>query len=263
MAVFKYLNPNYVEDGSEPKWIKIPLTGSAVITPVQSTGQSEVDVMSQKAVTDALNTKQNTLVSGTNIKTINDETILGNGNISIEVPDVSNFVTEVEVDQKISSLVASAPEALDTLKELADALGNDANFATTITNQLANKVDTSTYNQDKETFATKTEVQEAVSSTTFNTGHNSVTSVTSIPITKRLVVATISTDGSFSLANTPEDGQEVHIIVHNTSTSDINITMPSSSSYINMSGDTLTVAASSYADINVLSDGTNMYVRAL
>lgn len=141
MAVFKYLNPNYVEGGSEPKWIKIPLTGSAVITPVQSTGQSEVDIMSQKAVTDALNTKQNTLVSGTNIKTINDETILGNGNISIEVPDVSNFVTEVEVDQKISSLVASAPETLDTLNELAAALGDDPNFATTVTNKIAAKQD--------------------------------------------------------------------------------------------------------------------------
>lgn len=250
MAVFKYLNPNYVEDGSEPKWIKIPFTGSAVITPVQSTGQSEVDVMSQKAVTDALNTKQNTLVSGTNIKTINDETILGNGNISIEVPDVSNFVTEVEVDQKISSLVASAPEALDTLKELADALGNDANFATTITNQLASKADVSS-------------VEKAVADATFNTGHNSVTSVTNIPVTKRLVIATISSDSTFSLSSVPKDGQEVHIIVHNTNSNDISITMPSGSGYINMSDDTLTVAANSYADINVLFDGTNMYIRAL
>lgn len=31
----------------------------------------------------ALNTKQNTLVSGTNIKTINNESLLGSGNVSI------------------------------------------------------------------------------------------------------------------------------------------------------------------------------------
>jgi hypothetical protein len=40
-------------------------------------------------------------------------------------------------DSKIASLVNSAPATLDTLNELAAALGNDPNFATTITNQLA------------------------------------------------------------------------------------------------------------------------------
>lgn len=185
MAVFKYLNPNYVEGGSEPKWIKIPLTGSAVITPVQSTGQSEVDIMSQKAVTDALNTKQNTLVSGTNIKTINGQSLVGTGNITIE------------------------------------------------------------------------------SDATFNNGHNAVSSVAGIPVSKRLVIATISNNGSFTLASTPADGREIHVIVHNTNSSDIEITMPSGSNYVKMSGDTLTVAGNSYADINVISDGTNMYIRAL
>lgn len=41
---------------------------------------------------------------------------------------------------KISDLVDGAGAALDTLKELATALGNDPNFATTITTQLAQKV---------------------------------------------------------------------------------------------------------------------------
>ncbi|TDN51018.1 tail fiber-like repeat protein [Buttiauxella sp. JUb87] len=39
----------------------------------------------------------------------------------------------------VASLVNSSPAALDTLKELADALGNDANFAATMTNALAGK----------------------------------------------------------------------------------------------------------------------------
>jgi Phage-related tail fibre protein len=43
------------------------------------------------------------------------------------------------VDQKIADLVASAPAALDTLNELAAALGNDANFSTTVINALAGK----------------------------------------------------------------------------------------------------------------------------
>ena len=39
----------------------------------------------------------------------------------------------------IASLVASSPSALDTLNELAAALGNDANFSTTVVNALALK----------------------------------------------------------------------------------------------------------------------------
>lgn len=39
-------------------------------------------------------------------------------------------------DTKVSSLVNSAPAVLDTLKELADALGSDPNFATTVSNQI-------------------------------------------------------------------------------------------------------------------------------
>ena len=42
-------------------------------------------------------------------------------------------------DAKIAELVGSAPETLDTLHELAQALGSDPNFATTITNILAQK----------------------------------------------------------------------------------------------------------------------------
>ena len=44
------------------------------------------------------------------------------------------------VAQAIAALVNSAPGALDTLQELAAALGNDANFAATITNALAGKL---------------------------------------------------------------------------------------------------------------------------
>ena len=43
------------------------------------------------------------------------------------------------VQAAIASLVASAPGSLDTLKELADALGGDPNFATTVLNALAGK----------------------------------------------------------------------------------------------------------------------------
>lgn len=48
------------------------------------------------------------------------------------------------VDTEITNLIDSAPAALDTLNELAAALGDDANFASTVTTSLAGKQDTLT-----------------------------------------------------------------------------------------------------------------------
>ncbi|EQB9840918.1 phage tail protein [Cronobacter sakazakii] len=56
-------------------------------------------------------------------------------------PTVNNtqIATTAFVKAAIAALVASSPAALDTLNELAEALGNDPNFATTMTNALAGK----------------------------------------------------------------------------------------------------------------------------
>ncbi|WP_244608830.1 phage head spike fiber domain-containing protein [Escherichia coli] len=51
----------------------------------------------------------------------------------------TQIATTAYVRAAISALVDSSPEALDTLNELAEALGNDPNFATTMTNALAGK----------------------------------------------------------------------------------------------------------------------------
>ena len=60
---------------------------------------------------------------------------------------LSDYALTSYVDTKVanvvSSVVDSAPEALDTLKELSDALGADANFSTTITTQIGLKANTS------------------------------------------------------------------------------------------------------------------------
>lgn len=54
---------------------------------------------------------------------------------------LSNKVTLQEVDAEIEKVIGAAPEALDTLVELADALGNDPNFAASLSNEIGNKVD--------------------------------------------------------------------------------------------------------------------------
>lgn len=68
---------------------------------------------------------------------------------AIEIPEVPTKVSELEndakyqsdseVDFRIQNVIGSAPEALDILKELADSLGNDPDFAGTVTKELAKK----------------------------------------------------------------------------------------------------------------------------
>jgi hypothetical protein len=63
-------------------------------------------------------------------------------------------------DTKVAGLVNSAPETLDTLNELADALGDDPNFATTMATELgkkATKVELETHNHN-DVYYTETEI---------------------------------------------------------------------------------------------------------
>jgi len=53
---------------------------------------------------------------------------------------LSGYATQSYVTSAISALVDAAPAALDTLNELAAALGDDASFSTTVTNSIASKL---------------------------------------------------------------------------------------------------------------------------
>lgn len=60
------------------------------------------------------------------------------------------------VSKSIASLVNGAPDQLNTLNELAKALGNDSNFAATVTAELAKKLNST---EAESTYATKTEAR--------------------------------------------------------------------------------------------------------
>ena len=62
--------------------------------------------------------------------------IQAGGNVSLE-----GYATEEYVQGQLEALVDGAPEALNTLKELSAALGDDANFASTMVTEFAKKVD--------------------------------------------------------------------------------------------------------------------------
>lgn len=58
--------------------------------------------------------------------------------VDSQVADAKSYA-----DTKIAELVGGAPETLDTLKEISDALGADANLSATLTAEIGKKADTS------------------------------------------------------------------------------------------------------------------------
>lgn len=74
-----------------------------------------------------------------NVATSGDYTDLIN---TPTIPSTAGLATETYVQNKIAEVVNSAPGTLDTLNELAQALGNDPNFATTMATELGKKANT-------------------------------------------------------------------------------------------------------------------------
>ena len=66
----------------------------------------------------------------------------------------------VKLQELFESIVGSSPETLDTLKELAEALGNDPNFATTILEKLSEKADETEIARIDETLETKVDIND-------------------------------------------------------------------------------------------------------
>jgi len=95
------------------------------------------------------------LTAGTGIiKTYNDVA----NTITVAV-DTNSIATQDYVNTAISNLVDAAPELLNTLNEIAAAIGDDANFATTITNALSTKLDIATA---ASTYLSKTDAPEVI-----------------------------------------------------------------------------------------------------
>jgi hypothetical protein len=97
------------------------------------------------------------------------------------IPSLTGYATETYVNTAISNLVDSAPETLNTLNELAAALGDDANYATTISTALGNKLDSTT--------ASSTYLTQANASSTYLTQANA--SSTYAPIASPTFTGTV------------------------------------------------------------------------
>lgn len=100
-------------------------------------------------------------------------------------------------------------------------------------------------------------------STSFDNGVNVLSSLSTSPINKRLIIANITGNQSLTFASIPSAGKEIHIIVKNTTTSELIVTLPNSGNYVCFVDTALVVPANGYSEINIISDGTKMYIRAL
>lgn len=135
-------------------------TGDVVITATSLGAITKADADTLYATKSDLNSKQDTLVSGTNIKTINGQSVIGEGNIEIqqsELPIASaNTLGGVKVGIGLSInpesgvLSADSPE-WNNISDKPEDIVN-------ITERLASKLDTATYNSEKSSFATKDEL---------------------------------------------------------------------------------------------------------
>ena len=145
-------------------------------------GKSITDSIKQSVTTNTLTATDATFTGQTIVPTANE----GNS---------SNAIASTEfVAKSIAALVNSAPETLNTLNELATALGNDPNFATTVTNALAKKLNSS---EAESTYATKTEAgvpYQIKRNTTYKVGD--VLTSPSLPPGCVIVVTQAGTTGS-------------------------------------------------------------------
>ena len=134
----------------------------------------------------------------------------------------TNTYTQAEIDTivttQVNNFIDSAPSALNTLNELAAALGDDASFATTVTNSLANK---------------KTEISSAISAnTTLVAGRRYyVTSASAITLT---------------LPASPAQNDQVDIFDASGNAATYNITLGRNSNLINGNAGNFIIDANGY-----------------
>lgn len=96
------------------------------------------------------------------------------GNITVPVRTGASL-SEAEIDAKIAGVVDSAPSTLNTLNELAAALGDDANFATTTANSLGKRVRVDTSSQglsNTEKTNARTNIGAQVAGSYASSSHN-------------------------------------------------------------------------------------------
>lgn len=104
-------------------------------------------------------------------------------------------------------------------------------------------------------------LQDQLKKLNYFDGVNTTTNVSSIPTSKKLCIVNTSESNSLGFAEQVPTGQELHVIINNTGSDKITIAIPITFKANGL--DNLEIEAEKYGEINVISDGTNLYLRAL
>lgn len=83
------------------------------------------------------------------------------------------------------------------------------------------------------------------------TGVNTVTTLASLPITKRSIVATVTAATNLSLASNLEVGQELYIRIYNNSSSAITQPIPNSVNFVSMNGTSVSIPSKSFIEMSI------------
>lgn len=153
--------------GSEPRPLFNGSKGIALSEDLETKAAELQDNISLKASQSDLEA----YMSATDTKVSELEEKIGNVPTKVsEFENDANYQSASQVDARIQEVVAAAPEALDTLKELADALGNDPDFAGTVTTELAkkaNSIDVYTKEEADAKFITEHQSLEGLATETW------------------------------------------------------------------------------------------------
>lgn len=145
---------------------------------------------------------------------------------------LTDYYTSQEVDQVVLDLVGAAPETLDTLNELAAALGDDASFATNITNALVGKQNVVAGVSDTE-IGYLANVTSDIQTQINNAGPSSTQVSSNITLTRGKYFVDTSSDRTLTLPASPELGDEIQIFDATGNAGTNNITIANNSVKIN------------------------------
>jgi hypothetical protein len=120
---------------------RVGVSNSSPATALDVTGTATATLFSGSGA--SLTNIPNVALDNSSITINSYNTALG-GTVTLSTSDVGEgtnlYYTDARADARVSLIVDAAPETLNTLNELAAALGDDANFSTTVTNSIATKL---------------------------------------------------------------------------------------------------------------------------
>jgi hypothetical protein len=187
-----------VPSGANAKWAIVNNTSGAYTLTVKTASSPGVTV-AQGQSRSVLIVDTVTLISANSDMTNVALTGLPTAPTAAPGTNTNQVANTAFVSTALANLVASSPAALDTLNELAAALGNDPNFATTVTNALAGKVATS----DK---ATQLEAETGTDNTKWMTPLRASQAISKVVATEIFSDATAgATTVTLPAANKPMD----------------------------------------------------------